>query len=388
MNYNYSFMNSSKKILTTTLLLLLTITTCCFAQSKVQVQQKIKQHKLVKTQGTNEYTAVNCGLQDKAGNLWFGSNGEGMYRCDPSAASKTGPITFTNYTTKDGLGSNTILCILEDKSGNIWISTDSGLYIYDPLTALKKGSAMFTAMPIHMNGSNLYPFIEKSSAGANVAIWSMMQDHTGKIWMGTYNSGVYCYDPGTKTFSRFLQDGQVINKNKLYLGAVRCIMEDRKGNIWFTTWFEGLCRFDGKALTNYKPNNEVWYSRILEDRHGNIWIDRRDKGALRYDPATETFTNVLQHGIFDSCGSSPVLEDKDGNIWFCAEPGNMTLRETQGGIWRYDPKAAAKGANAFTNFTKKDGLTHMTPFCIVQDKTGRIWFGTRNMGLCSYDPQR
>jgi len=37
------------------------------------------QPKLVKTQGSTEADNVWCGLQDKAGNLWFGTTGEGVY---------------------------------------------------------------------------------------------------------------------------------------------------------------------------------------------------------------------------------------------------------------------------------------------------------------------
>jgi ligand-binding sensor domain-containing protein len=38
--------------------------------------------KLVKTQGSNVSDNVHCALKDKAGNLWFGTTGEGVYRYD------------------------------------------------------------------------------------------------------------------------------------------------------------------------------------------------------------------------------------------------------------------------------------------------------------------
>jgi hypothetical protein len=41
------------------------------------------QPKLIRTQGSNEYCSVSCGVQDKADNLWFGSTG-GLCRFDPS----------------------------------------------------------------------------------------------------------------------------------------------------------------------------------------------------------------------------------------------------------------------------------------------------------------
>ena len=171
------------------------------------------------------------------------------------------------------------------------------------------------------------------------------------------------------------EDG-VINNNNLKLNAVQEIMEDKSGNIWFTTWFEGVCRYDGKSITNYKPNGEVWFSGILEDQKGNIWIGRRSKGVFVYNG--KTFTNVLQHGSFDSCCISKMAIDKAGKIWFCTEFDDMNRRGTMGGLWSYDGKS-------FKNFTTRDGLADMSVFSITIDSTGLLWVGTRGLGLCSFN---
>ncbi|MCP4123002.1 MAG: hypothetical protein GY751_14720 [Bacteroidetes bacterium] len=47
-------------------------------------------------------------LEDSAGTLWIGTDG-GLTRMDPDTG------TFTRFTEKDGLPSNSILCILEDE---------------------------------------------------------------------------------------------------------------------------------------------------------------------------------------------------------------------------------------------------------------------------------
>ena len=36
---------------------------------------------------------------------------------------------FLNYTSADGLSSNTVLSMLQDRDGLIWIGTTNGLYI-------------------------------------------------------------------------------------------------------------------------------------------------------------------------------------------------------------------------------------------------------------------
>ena len=86
-----------------------------------------KNTKLTKTQGTTEHQNVHCSLQDKDGNLWFGTTGEGVYRYDGKE--------FIQFTVQDGLSNNKIWSILEDKSGNLWIGTrETSLFLYDGKT--------------------------------------------------------------------------------------------------------------------------------------------------------------------------------------------------------------------------------------------------------------
>jgi ligand-binding sensor domain-containing protein len=114
------------------LILALTFLTSCHGQTKKPSQTDIiaepksilfVQPKLIKTQGSSEADNVRCGLQDKNGNLWFGTTGEGVYRYD-------GKI-FTQFTMKDGLLSNCVWSILEDNKGNIWFGTVEGICRYD-----------------------------------------------------------------------------------------------------------------------------------------------------------------------------------------------------------------------------------------------------------------
>ncbi len=67
---------------------------------------------------------------DRAGNGWFG------YPAGPrGGATKFDGTTFTTYTKKDGLNGDNVYCILEDKAGNIWFgSVDAGLCRYDGKT--------------------------------------------------------------------------------------------------------------------------------------------------------------------------------------------------------------------------------------------------------------
>ncbi len=298
---------------------------------------------------------IHCGLQDRAGNLWFGTTGAGVFRYDGKS--------FRNFTVKDGLSGNTVYSILEDRAGNIWLGCDAGLCRYDGKTT--------TLVPFARAEDAYVPM---GNYGVSTpAPTGMLQDKHGTIWLATAK-GVYCFD--SSHFTQFLHNGHVANTAGLRLNSVQAMIEDRNGNIWFTTWFEGVCRFDGKSIVNFQPNGEVWFSGLHEDRKGNIWVGRRTKGVSMFDG--QRFSNVSQHGSFDSCGVHVILEDKSGSIWLGTEAGDMERREAIGGIWKYDGKT-------FKNFTTKDGLPNMSVFSGMVNKSGALWFGTRGMGLCSFD---
>ena len=103
----------------TFLTILFLVTSCNSAIKKDLVKGK-EQPKLIKTSGNGN---LSCGLQDKAGNLWFGTSNNGLFKYDGKS--------FNQFLVTNGLNSNNIACLLEDKEGKIWIGTDVGLCLYD-----------------------------------------------------------------------------------------------------------------------------------------------------------------------------------------------------------------------------------------------------------------
>ena len=338
---------------------LLVILLVCFISCNGQTQSvsptdsvsELPAHsKIMKPTGAHKDDNIRCGLQDKAGNLWFGTSGEGVYRYDGKS--------FTNFTTKDGLGNNIVWSILEDKTGKIWLGTDNGLCQYD--------GKNFTPVPIVVtSGSNSF-----NPSGKN-AVLSMLQDKSGKIWLGTEN-GLYCYDG--KGFTLFLDNKAILNDSSLHLKGVNYIVEAKNGNMWFASGMrgrEGICRYDGQSVTNFKPGGDVWIRTMMEDKNGNMWFGTRSNGMWRYDGKTySNFTEKQGLGLSISSVTS-IAEDKAGNIWFGVET-------RMAGVWCYDGRS-------FKTFTTKDGLVNNSIWYIIEDRDGNIWVGSRNNGLSRYD---
>jgi ligand-binding sensor domain-containing protein len=317
---------------------------------------------------------------DRSGKLWFGTTGEGVYCYDPEAALTNGGQCFTNFTVKDGLGSNDIWCVYEDVSGALWLGTADGLSRYIKDVPVKNHNKQFISIPVDNRTHYLFPGTSQNISTAKNAVWSIMQDKTGKFMLGT-TEGVFYYDPAKNSFTPFL-DGNVINKTNLHLKNVQSIVEDQKRNLWFaSSGGEGICRFDGASLVCLTSPDYGRVMSILKDKKGNLWFATGRHGTVLYDG--RTFVNVMERVGIKTWVYS-MLEDKQGNIWSATELGSGQLGE-DGGVWSFDPDSDNTGMAYFKHLTTKDGLVHNGVFCIVEDRNGNLWFGTRNMGLCRYD---
>ncbi len=316
---------------------------------------KVPDHpKLIKTIGNPRYGHVRCGLEDKSGNLWFGTTENGLYKYDGKS--------FRQFLVADGLISNSINDILEDRDSNIWIGTQDGVCLYDSKT--------FTKVQIP-KPSNLPP--NKNEFYQKQMVYDIMQDKSGKLWLVTID-GVYVFDG--KTFTHFsINDtakGFLSNNDK-----VEHILEDNAGNIWFGgRTNEGVYRYDGKSITNLKlknlfqngpkPKAHNWGWPQLQDKQGNIWFSNWG-GAYRYDG--KSFTSFTKQDGLPGMVTR-IIEDNNGNLWFGGD-----------GICRYDGKT-------FTCFTNEDGLAHPGVWSVLEDKAGNIWVGTWETGLYFFDGKK
>lgn len=267
-------------------------------------------------------------LEDRKGNLWFASIGSGVYRYDGKS--------FQNFTTRDGLANDRVTAIYEDKAGTVWFGTEGGASRYDgksfrnlkmsearPVTPADSvytgaGSVHTQADSVHISVyQRPLPKVHWMHNDVN----SIIEDNTGKLWFGTRgNAAVY----DGKTFST------ITNKDGKPFTNVRSIIKDKKGNIWLGG-FDGLWCYDGSTFTNFARN---FVGHIYEDKNGNIWTssesaDARGWVLSRYDEKSLTDKKPTVTEITNKPMIFGILEDDKGRIWFGALDG----------VYRYDGKA-------------------------------------------------
>lgn len=350
-------------------LAILLLGTACKGPAKKDLPKEKEHPKLIKTIGDPRYGNVQCILQDKAGNLWFGTTENGLYKYDGKS--------FSRFLVADGLNSNSVYSLLEDKEGKIWIGTEAGLCLYDPAASLSTGGKAFAEIKIPLP-KNLPP--NKNAHYRNSHwVYDIIQAKSGKLWFATID-GVFTYDGQSFTFFKIDEASNgFLSSND---NAER-MLEDKEGNIWFGgRTNKGVYRYDGKSVTNFKleelfqdgpkpkPHNWAWPQ--LQDRQGNIWFSNWG-GAYRYDG--KSFTSFTKEDGLPGV-ITRIIEDKKGNLWFGGD----------GGLSRFDSSALLrKGSKSFTRFASKDGLASPWVWSILEDTGGNIWVGTRETGLYLYD---
>ncbi|MCA6436455.1 MAG: SpoIIE family protein phosphatase [Bacteroidetes bacterium] len=193
----------------------------------------------------------------------------------------------------------------------------------------------------------------------------VINDKSGNIWIGTNGAGVSKYDG--ENFINYTQ------KNGLSNNTILTLFEDSKGRIWFGTEGGGACWFDGTffySLTTEQGLGDNTVLTITEDRSGRIWIGTNGGGAFCFDEKTLT-AYTEKEGLNNNMVRC-ILEDRQGNIWFGT---------TGSGACKYNGKE-------FVYFGERAGLNSSIVHTIVEDKNGVIYFGTEDGGVNVYDGEK
>ncbi len=295
-------------------------------------------------------STIICGYKDKAGNLWFGTSGNGVSKYDGKS--------FTNFYSSSGLIHNLINDITEDSKGNIWFATSGGLSRYDGVA---------------------FTNFTKADGLIDNDVRAILEDKMGNFWFGTYD-GLSIYDG--KSFKNYsLADGLP--------GRLICsIVEDHTGNIWIGTsgglsqYHPGSEETGGKVFTKITTKNGLISDNLyalMEDQSGHLWIGTSE-GISEYDPAKEgtvagPFTNYTTADGLANNQIRCIRTDLEGNIWI----------GTDGGASRFNPPVEPNTKGSFFNLTAARGLGNKMVNSITLDNTGNLWFGTNGTGLCRFD---
>lgn len=281
---------------------------------------------------TLEYLADSAGIttgringivEGADGILWVATDGEGLFKYDPSTrySARHG---FSQLTTKDGLLHNEVGNMAMGRDGVLWVGTMNGLCTYDGRT--------FTAIDLPPNTA-----VDSVGGLSPKRITCVMADSQGKIWFGRERDGLLVIDPKETGPRRILIHYTV--EDGLSDSSVSGMMEDSKGRLWLGSMFGGVSLFDPsavdekgtKAFTNFTKDGVIQgveTGAFYEDRSGHIWFAAEHQGVFRYDGTS--FTNYGPKDGLSSGGILAIMEYREGRFWF----GGF------GGLFRFDRKTS------------------------------------------------
>ena len=239
--------------------------------------------------------------------------------------------------------------------------------ISNPILQDRRGDLWFPTWEgaVRYDGAEFVTFTaDDGLAGSEVH--SVFEDRDGNLWFATFFDGVSRYD-GHRFTTFAAEDGLAGNQG-------RSIWQDAQGVLWVATT-GGVSRHDGQRFHPLEALNAALGSdleSVLADGAGDLWVSTRESGVCRYDgegAAVFTVEDGLAHNRVWS-----MLAARDGSLWFC----------TADGVSRYD-------GERFTTFTTEDGLTGDHVRQILEDRHGDLWFGTEvgpEGGITHYDGKR
>ena len=302
---------------------------------------------------------------DNAGNLWFGSFGDGVFKYTPK--SKNFQIySYTKYNINSP-GGRSVWGMDEDKEGNIWMALyDNGFDKFNPITKQFKH----------------FPPQKISSKIPNYAILSIYCGDNDDIWIATEGAGLIHYFTKTDKFEQFITNKN--NLNSISSNSVcRTYLVNNK--LWIVTTDAGIDIFDLKTRTfqnlksrrgdkNSISSNEVWF--IFQDSKKELWFSSIH-AIDRYIPSTNKFIQYKSKST-DSTGllagkALCINEDSEGNIWFGTSSAGLSM---------YNKKT-----NKFSHWSESDGLPNNVVYGILEEPKGILWLST-NKGLSKFDIKR
>lgn len=348
--------------------------------------------------------------EDRAGQLWIGTEEGGLLRYDNGA--------FTSWTNKDGLPGNFIDRLDEDDAGTLLIFTDQG--------AVQWREGRFTALPLTLQsivksnpmtlftrylnfalrpaatGYQLFyrgrweplpqPFdvAAKAETPFGNILSGQIADARGRLWFnGAKASGYYTrrgaqweavvapptqghpfyldqqgrYWTMTKTGIALEKDGNVAPLSLSGVNWWYRVLEDREGNIWLGTYDNGLLRLQEQTVSFLslpgRPAERYVYP-LLESRSGNVWISAGEAGLTHY--ANGQFTRFSLPGANGSRDISSFYEDRDGSLLVGTYLYGLT--RFRAGQWRKDEALSARIKGRVD--------------VIFRDRQGDLWFGGQN----------
>lgn len=361
---------------------------------------KIKEFKIATKDIATEHWCKT--LLDSRGWVWFATQGDGLYVYNPATEE------FFHYRyqvdKENFICSNSLTYVMEDRSGAIWIASESaGIsrlnvsidnveYIFPEDKQLINSSNSIRLIYenskkeilIGNRDGDLFKYNWKlteklKSTHFNSSIYTMLEDTTGDVILGSRNSGI-CYR------NKWITKG--VNSNSLPCEKISLIYKDYKKRIWIGMFNKGLVLMTakGNAAPSFRRfflyDNDLFSVRSIEtDKNNWMWVGT-DNGLYVFHPDSlianpNNYSRYnFENGKLLANRVKCVFRDSKNRFWLGTMGGGVSCCKNG-----HDYKNLK-----FQHYTTNNGLANNVVQSILEDNKGKIWIATE-YGMSRLTPE-
>jgi len=317
--------------------------------------------------------------EDDEGDIWIGSNG-GLEQFRAG--------TFISWDRRHGLEDDFVRTIFEDRAGDRWVGSANGLYRWNGTAWTRESSGgapgvlsmeqsrdgtrwLGTSNGLYRIAGGKASLLTVADGLSNNGIRDIHEDRKGDVWAATDFS-----------VSRIRRDGSIesfAGRPGIGAGYALAIAESGDGRLWFATGL-GLAEFDG---TNFKlhaaprelPSNRLFGVEADADHPGTVWVITDGDGLIRFRDGKASVITTRDGLATDKIVS--LVDDRDGRLWFGTMRGIFAASKRE-----LNAIADRTGAHVLSRFfDENDGLgsrqcNGASSPSALRTRDGRIWFAT------------
>lgn len=349
------------------------------------------------------YNELNAIIRDKAGNMWLGFLGGGVFYTNMHQVSF---YKDDLEAVKKLKYSNSVRSLLVDSDGTLWLGIGSHGF-----AVRRKGDVSPCFYELDRDFKEL-PLLH------TVSCIEESRDRR-EIWFAVASHGIYIYNKSAKTkkisvinndtapwlpdtYINSLYEDEAHNKwlgSRSALSVLKAdgtahvfdlhstcntIIGSKKGKIWVGT-NHGIVALEGD-LTDPAKLALKWYTLekqnlpyenilcLFEDSKGRLWVGSESGGLIWYDEQEDRFVEVNDRFNILADVISSIEEDNSGRLWISTNSGLLRLT------------IADDGTFSSRIYTTSDGLLNNYFIRRVSGKApdGQLFFGGHNGYNCFY----
>ena len=322
-------------------------------------------------------TNIQVAWADSEGILWVCAGSQGIYKC----VQRNRDFHFQSMERFIHSGTPDIRSLFRDNNRNIWVGSKAG--------ELRLLNAAHESLGVLCRDGNLRP-----TGDMKLAVYNILQDRKGRIWLATKGQGLVLVQPKTATSFKLTFFSRQFGKYDLPSNNLYDLYEDHRGRLWIASYEGGLILVDeqggkfrflsGKNDLKGYPAEACPRVRCIDgDKNGNIWVGTTNGFLVfsdRFSKASdiEFFHYNRDSRLLKALNLSDIYQllcDTQGNVWFGTFGGGLIVCKN----YKLGETPELQG------FDTRSGFHTDIVLSLTEDRQHKLWLTSENV-LARFDP--